>query len=217
MKLSAVFAVLGMASSSYAADLPDPNSVYILDGVIANGSGCKLRDVNGEGDTDIVLNEDRTAMSVLFSNFLVQAGGVDEYGNRRSTIGRKICNIGVPLHIPQGYSVSVFAIDYRGFNFLPRGARSTFRTEYFFAGLPRGPVATKSFVGPNNGSEYTISHELIGEAVVWSRCGEKVILRSNPSITLINSNASQEALSSVDSQDLKVGILYQFQWKTCRR
>lgn len=51
---------------------------------------------------------------------------------------RKTCNIAVPVHVPQGYSVSIFQIDYRGFNSLPYGAYSRFNVEYFFAGT-QGP------------------------------------------------------------------------------
>src|SRR4051812_33506796 len=90
------------------ADLPNPNDVYFLNGISVNGSGCKY------DDTEMTLNEDRTSLSILFSNFIALAGGKNENGINRPAVDRKSCNIAVPVHVPQGYSVSVFQIDYRG-------------------------------------------------------------------------------------------------------
>ena len=125
---------------------------------------------------------------------------------------RKSCNIAIPVHVPQGYSISVFQVDYRGFNSLPHGARSTFNVEYFFAGA-RGPTFTQKFKGPKD-EDYLIQNQLTAKTIVWSACGADVNLRTNSSIR-VNTKNNQQALATVDSQDVSAAIVYQLQWKQC--
>lgn len=164
------------------------------------GSGCP------NGTAAVALSPDRKSMSILFDEFMVEAGG------RRRT-ARKTCNIAIPVHVPQGYSVSVFKIDYRGFNSLPYGAYSRFNVEYFFAGT-RGPRYSKTFRGRME-RDYTLRNTLAARALVWSRCGADVILRANTSMMVRTNSRRQEAFSTVDSADIKAGLVYHFQWKRC--
>ena len=130
------------------------------------GNGCPA------GSASVTLSPDNTAMSILFDKYQVEAGGMT--GKR---IDRKNCSVAVPVIIPQGFSVSVFSVDYRGFNSLPDGASSTFSAEYFLAGA-QGPKYAETFQGPQD-QDYTISHQLNAAHLVWSACGKQVILRAN--------------------------------------
>jgi hypothetical protein len=166
------------------------------------GTGCPA------GSASVTLSPDAKSLSILFDSFTTEAGGMTG-----KSVDRKSCNIAIPVHVPQGYSLSVFQIDYRGFNALPQGARSQFNVEYFFAGFT-GPRYTKSFWGPQN-QDYLINNRLMAEAVIWTPCGKDVNLRTNTSM-MTSTNANREqALSSVDSMDLTAGIVYQFQWRRC--
>ncbi len=107
----------------------------------------------------------------------------------------------------------MLAIDYRGFNELPPGASSQFNVEYFFAG-GRGPTFRRDFRGPLS-ADYTITNKLVADALVWSRCGVDVNLRTNSSIR-VNTRANQQAMATVDSEDVQAAIIYQLQWRTCR-
>ncbi|EYR81693.1 MULTISPECIES: DUF4360 domain-containing protein [unclassified Shinella] len=166
------------------------------------GSGCPANSVAA------TLSPDGKALSLLFDEYVVEAGG--ETGK---SFDRKTCNVAIPVHVPQGRSVSVLAIDYRGFNQLPRGARSQFNVEYFFAGT-RGPAFRQTFTGPQE-KDYLISNKLTAESLVWSACGEDVNLRTNSSIR-VNTTRGQEAMATVDTQDVKAAIIYQLQWRKCR-
>ncbi|TNM65285.1 DUF4360 domain-containing protein [Aliirhizobium smilacinae] len=193
-----VFASLLTASAASAAPAQD-----ISLGVPGyGGSGCPSDSVSA------TISPDGKALSLLFDNYVVEAGG--ETGK---SFDRKTCNVAIPVHVPQGRSVSVLAIDYRGFNQLPRGARSQFNVEYFFAGT-RGPSFTRSFNGPTE-KDYLISNKLVAESLIWSACGEDVNLRTNSSIR-VNTNGRQQAMATVDTQDVKAAIVYQLQWRTCR-
>lgn len=166
------------------------------------GSGCPANSVAA------TLSPDGKALSLLFDEYVVEAGG--ETGK---SFDRKTCNVAIPVHVPQGRSVSVLAIDYRGFNQLPRGARSQFSVEYFFAGS-RGPSFAKTFTGPKE-ADYLITNKLVADALVWSPCGQDVNLRTNSSIR-VSTTRNQEAMATVDTQDVKAAIIYQLQWRKCK-
>ena len=168
---------------------------------VYNGTGCP------RGSASVALSPDRKSLSMLFSRFMVEAGP-----SVRRTMQRKNCDIAVPVHVPQGFSVSIFNIDYRGFNSLPMGAMSMFNAEYFFAGR-RGPTYRKIFRGPTTDT-YLLRNRLRANALVWSRCGRDVNLRANTSMFVRSSRA--DALSTVDSADIRAGLIYHLRWRRCR-
>jgi hypothetical protein len=165
------------------------------------GTGCP------GGSVSATLSPDATSLSLLFDSYQVEAGG--ETGKK---FDRKSCNIAIPVHVPQGISISILSIDYRGFNQFEAGSDSTFSVEYFFAGL-RGPTFTKTFKGPQ-GEDYLIHNELTAQTIVWSKCGTDVNLRTNSSIR-VNTKNNKQALATVDSEDVSAAIVYQLQWKQC--
>ena len=165
------------------------------------GTGCP------GGSVSATLSPDSKSLSILFDQYQVEAGG-----DTGKTFDRKSCNIAIPVHVPQGLSISVLAIDYRGYNNVPVGGNTNFNVEYFFAGS-RGPVFNKTFTGPID-SDYTIHNELVASATVWSACGVDVNLRTNSGIRVTTKN-NKQALATVDSEDVSAAIIYQLQWKKC--
>jgi hypothetical protein len=193
-----LLALLGAASSLYAnwendVRLGEPEY---------GGTGCPA------GSAAVALSPDAKAMSILFDQFVSEAGA-----NTGRRIDRKTCNIAVPVHVPQGYSVSIFQIDYRGFNSLPYGAYSVFNVEYFFAGT-RGPNYERRFDGELE-DNYLLRNELAASTHTWSACGQNVILRANTNM-MVRSNAQNEsALATVDSADVQAGLVFNLQWRKC--
>lgn len=168
------------------------------------GNGCP------QGTVSATLSPDNSQLSILFDQFLAEAGpGVGK------TIDRKSCNIAIPVTVPNGYAVSIVAVDYRGFVGLPsRSATARFTAEYFFANQ-RGPVSQRTFVGSQN-TDYLIENDLIVESLVWSACGAQTNLRINASMMLTNSDRRSDAIATVDSADISSGIIYQLQFRRCR-
>jgi hypothetical protein len=167
------------------------------------GTGCPA------GSASVTVSPDQKAVSFLFDSYLVEAG--------RPTgrqIDRKSCNLTVPVHVPQGYSIAVFHVDYRGFNALPGGAMSRFNAEYFWAGA-RGPTMTRDFNGPIN-ANYILTNNLLASSLVWTPCGASVNLRVNSSLMVRTNSAMAQAMSTVDSADLKAGLIYHLQWRRCQ-
>lgn len=174
-----------------------------LDYPAYGGNGCP------NSSASVTLSPDQSQLSILFDQYIVEAGSFT--GKR---LDRKSCNIRIPVRIPQGYSISIFQVDYRGFNSIPSGGRSTFNVEYFFAGS-RGPRQTKTFYGPQN-REYTITDRLGAEALVWSPCGASTILSANTSMMVQSNYRNEQVMSTVDSADVSAGIVYHIQWRQCR-
>ncbi len=165
------------------------------------GTGCP------DGTASVTLSDDQKSLSILFDQFVVEAGGTTN-----KSFDRKVCNIAIPVHVPQGLSVSILAIDYRGFNDIPAGAKSTFGVEYFFAGI-KGPSFTKNFTGPVS-DDYLVHNDLQANALVYSKCGTDVILRTNPSIR-VQTVQNKDASATVDSEDVNAAIIYKLSWKSC--
>ena len=164
------------------------------------GTGCP------GGSASVALSPDQSAISFLFDQYVVEAGGDKAFD-------RKNCNIAVPVHVPQGYSVSVFAIDYRGFTGLPSGARAQLSVDYFLAGS-RGIRTSKTFYGPSS-SDYLKSDNLGMEALVWTPCGANTILRANTTMLVQSNSRRQQAMATVDSADIQSGLVYHLQWRRC--
>ena len=165
------------------------------------GTGCPA------GTVSVTLSPDAKSLSLLFDQYQVAVGG-----QTGKSFDRKSCNIAIPVHVPQGLSVSVLKIDFRGFNQLPQSATSQFNVEYFFAGT-RGPSFQRKFRGPV-AEDYLIINNLTVQAVVWSGCGADVNLRTNSSMR-VQTVANREAMASIDSEDVSAGIIYQLQWRQC--
>ena len=165
------------------------------------GNGCPA------GSASVTLSPDAKSLSIIFDQFIAEAG--PNVGKR---LDRKACNIAIPVHVPSGYSISIIAVDYRGFVSLPRAATAKLSAEYFFAGM-QGPRFVKDFRGVQN-TDYTFSNTLGVAANVWSPCGADVNLRVNANMMLTNSGY-EDAMATVDSTDINAGIIYQLQFRRC--
>ena len=183
------------ASQAFADDIRLGQPAY-------GGSGCPA------GSASAVVSPDQQSLSVLFDQYIVEAGGMT--GKR---LDRKSCNLAIPVHVPQGYSIALFQVDYRGFAAIPSGGRGQFNAEYFFAGS-QGPRQTKTFTGPTN-RDYELTSRLAAGSLVWSPCGASTNLRINTGM-MVQTNASYaDALATVDSADVTAGLIYHIQWRRC--
>ena len=190
-----------VALSALAAAMPASADDIALGIPGYGGSGCPA------GSVSTTLSPDGKSLSLIFDQYEVSAGG-----STGRSFDRKSCNVAIPVHVPNGYSISVFSVDYRGFNHLARGATSQFNVEYFFAG-GRGPAFRRSFWGDLEG-DYFINNQLVAESLVWSPCGQSVNLRTNASLR-VNTVANREASATIDSQDVNAAIVYHVKMRRC--
>ncbi|MBF0300906.1 MAG: DUF4360 domain-containing protein [Oligoflexia bacterium] len=167
------------------------------------GTGCPA------GSASVTLSPDRTSLSILFDQYVAEAGGMTG-----KSFDRKTCNVSVPVQVPQGFSVSIFKIDYRGYVNVPVRGQANFNVEYFFAGA-QGPRYQKTFNGGYD-NQYFLTNTLAASAVVWSPCGQSVNLRVNSAMLARSNSAFEQAMATVDSIDIRSGLIYHIQWRACR-
>ncbi len=167
------------------------------------GNGCPANSAS------VTLSTDAKSLSIIFDQFIVEAGGMNK------TLERKSCSIAIPVHVPQGFSVSVVSVDYRGYVSLPSQASARLTAEYFLAGS-LGPKFDRVYLGKTD-TDYTFKNDIGISAQVWSPCGADTILRANAAMLVKTNRFNDEAMATVDSADFKTGILYQLQWKRCSR
>lgn len=190
-----------VALSALAAAVPASADDISLGLPGYGGSGCP------GGSVSATLSPDGKSLSLIFDEYEVSAGGMTG-----RSYDRKSCNVAIPVHVPNGYSISVLSVDYRGYNHLPPRAMSQFNVEYFFAG-GRGPAFRRSFYGALD-SDYFINNQLVAESMVWSPCGADVNLRTNSSMR-VNTYNNAEASATVDSEDVNAAIVYHLQMRRC--
>lgn len=195
-KLAAAAVIVLMGAQAGAQNLQLGTPAY-------GGTGCPA------GTASVSVSPSNDAVSILFDQYVAEAGRTTA---RR--IDRKSCNITIPVFVPSGYSVAVFAVDYRGYNAVPSGAYSRFDAEYFWAGS-RGPRISRVFNGPIN-DIYSLTDNLIATTLVWSPCGASVNLRINSSMMAQSNSRMDQTMSTVDSADITSGLIYHLQFRRCQ-
>ncbi|HPY40049.1 MAG TPA: DUF4360 domain-containing protein [Thiolinea sp.] len=175
------------AFSQTASAAPSNNSVYFQQPAIA-GSGCPA------GTASAALTDDGQTLSILFDAYSADPGN-------------KTCNIAVPVHVPNGYQVSLMTADYRGF---AEGSTELQRS-YFFAGATGPSLVTP--INSSGGKEYTQRDNMTTMSESFARCGQDVNLRINSRIRTKNNRSS----ISVDSLDLNNGMIFHLQYRQCNQ
>ncbi|BAT56356.1 hypothetical protein NOS3756_53610 [Nostoc sp. NIES-3756] len=167
------------------------SKVEIL-GAEYGGNGCP------DGSASVSVSPDGQELTILFDKFIAE-------GNK-STERRKSCNMSIPIKVPQGFQISLYDADYRGY--VAPSTTARLRAEYFFAGQ-RGPVFSRTFRGE---TDYNVRDQLATVADVWSRCGDSTNMRVNAAMT-----ASGQGVATVDSFDLSHrGLVYHIKYRQCR-
>ncbi|MBD2296091.1 DUF4360 domain-containing protein [Anabaena sphaerica FACHB-251] len=156
------------------------------------GNGCP------EGSASVNVSPDGQELSILFDKFIA-------LGNK-SAETRKSCNLSIPIQVPQGFQVSLYDADYRGY--VAPSTTGRLRAEYFFAGQ-RGPVFSRTFRGE---ADYNVRDKLVTVGDVWSGCGDSVNMRVNAAMI-----ANGQGMATVDSFDLAHrGLVYHIKYRKCK-
>jgi Domain of unknown function (DUF4360) len=183
---AAAFLTAAIVSPALAED-----KVEIL-GATYGGSGCPANSAS------VSVSPDGKELSILFDKFAA-------LGNSQSE-SRKSCNLSIPIKVPQGFQISLYDADYRGY--VAPSTTANLRAEYFFAGN-RGPVFSRMFQGETN---YNVRDSLVTVADVWSACGDSVNMRVNAAMS-----ARGAGMATVDSFDLaQRGLVYHIKYRNCR-
>lgn len=199
-----------------------PPQVSMLD-VNYLGTGC------ADGTIVPVMSPDQQVISILFSDYITQAGP----GSGRSQ-DSKNCQMQIPLVVSNGgYQFMITRVDFRGLAALPAGSEMAATGSYSITS-PDYPnirpqsfsVRTNSIYGPAT-EDYLFSVEPIlnnglppsqSPETKWSACSSRFTMTITSRLDLVNRSMQEDALASVDSIDASVqpGIEYQMKWRRCR-
>ncbi len=176
------------------------------------GSGCP------EGTVGVTLTPDNKTLSVIFDNYIVQAG-------RSFNLKRDIknCSVRVPVEVPAGYQFAVVKLDYRGYNSIPEKAKVSYLTIYSFTDIQTGKQIGRRirrqyfFKGPLD-EEYTLSSDVSSEPI-WSSCGRAVQFGFDTRAIAATNGQGDDVMGTIDSIDASVGtsgVEYHLVWQACQ-
>ncbi|GGX98207.1 DUF4360 domain-containing protein [Streptomyces hiroshimensis] len=202
----ALVAAASFAPSSAAADGVPPPDRVVIDVVAVNGSGCPA------GTAAVAVASDNTAFTVTYSKYLAQVGV-----GAKPTDFRKNCQLGLNIHVPQGFTYAIAKADYRGFAHLENGAAGLERASYYFQGMSHTTSVSHRFAGPLSDNWQTTDVTDASE-LVYAPCGAQRLLNVNTELR-VSAGSSDPANSTsfmeMDSTDGSVSTLYHFSWKEC--
>lgn len=189
--LHTVLASMTALSAMLSPAMAVSTSRVEIAGASYGGSGCPNESAS------VSVSPDGQELSILFDEFI--ASGQDYRDSRKS------CNLSIPIKVPEGFQISLYDADYRGY--VSPGTTGRLRAEYFFAGA-RGPLFSRTFRGE---TDYNVRDQLVTVADVWSACGDSVNMRVNASMS-----AFGRGIATVDSFDLSHrGLVYHIKYRRC--
>ncbi|MCX6102193.1 MAG: DUF4360 domain-containing protein [Proteobacteria bacterium] len=181
---------------------PDPSSVRI-NGISYAGSGCPAGSVSQN------LSEDAKAFTLLFDSYVAETGP-----GMPLSLARKNCQVVVDLRFPQGWSYSLFTVDYRGYARLESGTSGQQVSSYYFQGQPKTGNLRTTYYGPAE-RDYQIRDTLGLDALVWSPCGANRALNMNTQVR-VTAPSQRRALMTIDSIDGELKHIYGVKWRRCQ-
>lgn len=188
-----------------AAPTPSKTSMTI-DVVSANGSGCPW------GTAAVTVSPDSKAFTVAYSEFTAQVGV-----GAKPTDFRKNCQLGLNVHVPQGYTYAIASTDYRGFARLERGASATQTAFYYFQGESRTSQIRHNFAGPVDG-DWQRTDRIGVSSLSFLPCGEERYLNVNTELRVSGGSSNTKKTTSfitMDSTDGNLDTVYHVAWKKC--
>lgn len=194
--------VIGAGPAAAAASDAPPTSQITVDVVAVNGSGCPA------GTATARMSPDNTGFHITFSSFIARDGGTAS-----PTAFRRNCQVGVQVHVPQGFTYAVASDEYRGRLALGSDASALVRNNYYFQGV--GEVSTTvdhNFFGALNGAWRTKDVTAVTD-LVYAPCGRDIVLNINTELRV--DSPSSSSWISLRSSDGDVDTLVQFGWKSC--
>ncbi|QWF80115.1 DUF4360 domain-containing protein [Amycolatopsis sp. CA-230715] len=191
------------APAATAAAEPPPDRV-VIDVETVNGSGCP------RGTAAVATATDNTAFTVTYSEYTAQVGD----GSSPTDL-RKNCQLGLRVHIPQGFTYAVEQADYRGFAYLAKGASAVQQASYYIQGTSPTTRSSHPFGGPYN-DNWQFTDRTQTTDLVYAPCGEDRFLNVNTELRVnAGSSGTSTSFVSMDSTDGGVSTKYHFHWKKC--
>lgn len=201
LRLAALGIVVALSASNAFAKPP----VYALGARTIENQGCPA------GSYSIVTSPDGGAISVLFDHFVVEGNDAN------AGFARMTCGMEIPLHLPEGYSLGVYQIDYRGFAHLGDKQRGELQVDYGTGRGNRGRRFQRQVKGVYEG-DFTFNERLKGGILKRIGCGDEAVLNFAATLTLVSKRDAVRGTMTLDSIDgaSAGGLVFGLDLKKCR-
>jgi hypothetical protein len=147
----------------------------------------------GDISYSVVFSPDGNTLSVLFDNFAVTGGtGVG--------VASTACDLQIPLPLPEGFSMGVYKVDYRGFARLQSGQTAELKVDYGFGASGWFKSMRRALTGPVE-DDYIFSETIGGGLMARAGCGPKAILNLRAALAIRATPTPAETTISLDSLD----------------
>jgi hypothetical protein len=194
---------------------PAAFTTLILLLLLSTGARAQSTGVIGQngcpgGTYSTVNSPDGSTLSILFDNFSVTSAPGSGNPNR------KFCNIQVSLNLPDGYTLGIYKVDYRGFSRLSAKQFSELFVDYALGIRNKSRSYHRKTKGPYEGD--FLCTETIGAGLMKRvGCGEEAVLNVSAALELNTGLQPGEAIVALDSVDgaPKSGLIYHFDLKKC--
>jgi hypothetical protein len=150
------------------------------------------------GSYSIVTSPDGSSLTVLFDRFAVE--GNEANGG----FARVSCSMDIPLNLPAGYSLGVYAVDFRGYARLEQKQRAELQVEYGTASRSKARRFNRDLRGTYDG-DYVFSERLKGGFMKRMGCGSEAVLSFSASLTLVSRRGAPTGQMVLDSVDGRPG------------
>ncbi|MEQ1756204.1 MAG: DUF4360 domain-containing protein [Micropepsaceae bacterium] len=198
MRRSAAFFAL-MILATFAAQARNHNKVKVSEDACQSGTY-----------STVSVSESGT-LSILFDTFsITRSSGTEK------TVERRSCNIQVSLNLPQGYSLGVYEVDYRGFTHLSDKQQAELNVDYSVGRRNAGRGFRRRIRGAYEG-EFLFSEPLRPGLLKRIGCGEDAVLNIAATLELKAGKQTPDAMVVLDSIDGTVpsGLVYRFDIRKC--
>lgn len=194
--------LVALAASVAHADVPE----YVrVRNITYAGTGCPAGSVADNVSPDL------QALTLLFDEYFAEVGPGVPYNQRR-----KNCQILIDLDFPQGWTYTLFTVDYRGYVSLDPDVSAFQQSSYYFAGQQQTARLATRMYGPLD-SNFQIRDTLTINSLVWAPCGAQRALNINTEVRADNTrNPNGHGLITTDSIDATLKQIYGLRWERCR-
>ena len=176
---------------------------------VYGGSGCP------QGSMRAVFAPDNLSFSLLFDQFAAEV--VDSAPPKRDFM---ICNLMIPIQIPNGMQMEITRVDFRGFTNLPDQATALLHSVFNFRGHGEDMNRINlryNFQGPVVDNYELSSDVMTGGDTEVSPCGGSVQLRILNELKVRTARRGESATITLDSVDGTSEAIYFVNWKQCSR
>ncbi len=146
---------------------------------------------------------DGSALTILFDDLSV-AGDSQQ----------RTCSVSAPLNLPEGYSLGVYRVDYRGYAHLAKKENATLVVDYNLGPKANGRKFKRTVKGETD-DDFSFTENIGAGQMKRVGCGSAAVL--NVDVTLSLEANGGEALATMDSSDgaTKHGLVYHLNLKKC--